>query len=124
MKRSVPAEPLPDIARRLSALGHPVRLQILADLAASDCCCCKDVVGRLDLAQSTVSQHLKVLVDAGFLKLTAQGQRSLYSIDRDALDALRTNFACLVDRCCAPSAQERHSGEHANHASQPVTPRR
>jgi DNA-binding transcriptional ArsR family regulator len=89
------------LASRLSALSHPARLEILSVLAANDCCCCKDVVGRLDLAQSTVSQHLKVLVDAGLVRLTPDGQRSLYAIDREAVASLSQSFAGLLDTCCA-----------------------
>ncbi|MBX3529916.1 MAG: helix-turn-helix transcriptional regulator [Rhizobiaceae bacterium] len=89
------------LASRLSALSHPARLEILSVLAANDCCCCKDVVGRLDLAQSTVSQHLKVLVDAGLVRLTPNGQRSLYAIDREAVADLSQRFGSLLDTCCA-----------------------
>lgn len=89
-----------DLAARLAALSHPARLEILSVLAASDCCC-KDVVGRLDLAQSTVSQHLKVLVEAGLVRVTPDGQRSLYTIDRDAVMRLSRSFALLLDTCCA-----------------------
>lgn len=92
---------LSGLASRLSALSHPARLEILSVLAANDCCCCKDVVGRLDLAQSTVSQHLKVLVDAGLVRLTPDGQRSLYAIDRDAVADLSRRFGSLLDTCCA-----------------------
>ena len=51
------------MAARLAALSHPARLRILRHLSGRGACCCKEVVEQLDLAQSTVSQHLKVLVD-------------------------------------------------------------
>ena len=53
------------MAAKLAALSHPVRIEILRHLSARSACCCRDVVERIDLAQSTVSQHLKVLVAAG-----------------------------------------------------------
>ena len=56
------------IAARLAALAHPARLAIVRRLASSDACCCKDVVHHLDLAQSTVSQHLKELKKAGLIQ--------------------------------------------------------
>ena len=56
------------IAAKLAALSHPARLAILRHLSMHDCACCKDVVERIDLAQSTVSQHLKVLVEAGLVR--------------------------------------------------------
>ena len=92
------------LAGRLAALAHPARLEILRHLAEMDCCCCKDVVGRLDQAQSTVSQHLKVLVAAGLVRLTPDGQRSLYQLDRAAVAGLSSSFSALVSDCCAPAA--------------------
>ena len=93
------------LAGRFAALAHPARLDILRHLAEMECCGCKDVVSRLDLAQSTVSQHLKVLVDAGLVRLTPNGQRWLYAIDRDALAGLSTSFGELLSTCCAPGAK-------------------
>ena len=55
------------LAADLFALAHPVRLAIVRHLAEADACCNKDVVNRVGLAQSTVSQHLKILVDAGLV---------------------------------------------------------
>lgn len=90
------------LAGRLAALSHPARLRILTHLSRQNCCsCCKDVVSQLDLAQSTVSQHLKVLVDAGLVRLTPQGTRSFYEIDRAALGALSTSVSDLLASCCA-----------------------
>lgn len=93
------------LAGRLAALGHPARLEILRYLSEMEHCCCKDVVSRLDLAQSTVSQHLKVLVEAGLVQLTPNGQRSLYRIDREALSGLSDSFGRLLSTCCAPGAK-------------------
>jgi DNA-binding transcriptional ArsR family regulator len=89
------------MAARLGALGHPARIRILRELACRDACCCKDVVDRLDLAQSTVSQHLKVLVEAGLVRFTPGRPRSRYEIDREALADLSGALRELVDSCCA-----------------------
>ena len=91
------------MAARFAALSHPARLDILRHLAGRPACCCKDVVERLDLAQSTVSQHLKILVDAGLVRYAPDKQRSRYEIDREALTGLEGAFgdfvaACLPDR--------------------------
>ncbi|RUM96414.1 ArsR family transcriptional regulator [Pseudaminobacter arsenicus] len=91
------------IAARFAALSHPARISILRHLAQAQCCCCKDVVEQLDLAQSTVSQHLKILVEAGLVRLSPEGQRSLYEIDRDALAGFSASFATLVEDCCSAS---------------------
>jgi ArsR family transcriptional regulator, arsenate/arsenite/antimonite-responsive transcriptional repressor len=92
------------LAARFSALAHPARLAILQHLACHDACCCKDVVARMELAQSTVSQHLKVLVEAGLVRFNAEHPRSRYSVDRDALSALSRDVSAMLQSCC--TAQE------------------
>ncbi len=79
-------------AERLKALGHPVRLAIIRALAERNCCCCADVCGRLPLAQSTVSQHLKVLKDAGLVTFRRDGVRSAYVLNLAAIAALRSDL--------------------------------
>jgi len=83
-----------------AALSHPARIKILRHLAAHECCCCGDVVEKLDLAQSTVSQHLKVLVDAGLVTFEPDRRRSRYRIDRRALAAFSRSVDELVRSCC------------------------
>ena len=78
-----------DAAERLKALGHPVRLAIVRALAEQSCCCCADVCSRLPLAQSTVSQHLKVLKDAGLVSFRRDGVRSSYVLNPRPLPRLR-----------------------------------
>ncbi len=75
------------MAVRLAALAHPARIEILKHIAASRFCCCREVVDHLDLAQSTVSQHLKILVAAGLVRFEPDRQRSRYEVDRAALAA-------------------------------------
>jgi len=89
------------LAAKLAALSHPARIEILQYLAGSGCCCCKDVVGRFDLAQSTVSQHLKILVNAGLVRFSLEKQRSRYEIDREALASLSVSVSTLINSCCA-----------------------
>ena len=72
-------------ADRLKALGHPVRLAIIRALACRTPCSCGDFCDSLPLAQSTISQHLKILKDAGLIRLTREGTRSCYSLDALAL---------------------------------------
>lgn len=77
-----------DIANLMRALGHPVRLEILRILAQrAENCCCNDVTDCLSLAQSTVSQHLKVLLDAGIVERQAKGTRNNYRVRTDRLAA-------------------------------------
>ncbi len=90
----------PRLAVRFAALSHPARIEILRHLAQHDCCCCGDVVQKLDLAQSTVSQHLKILVEAGLVSFEPDRQRSRYRIDRAALAALSGSVDTLVKSYC------------------------
>jgi ArsR family transcriptional regulator, arsenate/arsenite/antimonite-responsive transcriptional repressor len=94
-----------EFARRLAALAHPARLDIIRQLARDDGRCCKDVVLVLDLAQSTVSQHLKVLVEAGLIQFFSEGKRSRYCLNRQALAGLRGEIDALLAPCGAPSCQ-------------------
>ena len=96
-----PVETANGLAAKLAALAHPARLEILRHLSSQDFCCCKDVVDSLDLAQSTVSQHLKVLVSAGLVRYAPDRQRSLYAIDRDAAASLSQSISTLLETCCA-----------------------
>lgn len=92
--------PSEDVAQKLAALAHPARLEILRRLGGGRACCCKDVVAHLDLAQSTVSQHLKILVAAGLVRYAPERQRSRYEIDEAALAAVSATVSALVQSCC------------------------
>lgn len=77
------------LAARIKALGHPARLAIVRALIdAEGGRCCGDIVRGLPLAQSTVSQHLKVLRDAGIVRGEIDGPRSCYCLDRTAVAAI------------------------------------
>lgn len=89
------------LARRFSAMAHPARLAILRHLAERDACCCKDVVGRVGLAQSTVSQHLKILQEAGLVDFRQERPRSRYTINKKALDETRAQMNSFLGTCCA-----------------------
>jgi ArsR family transcriptional regulator, arsenate/arsenite/antimonite-responsive transcriptional repressor len=94
-------------ADRLRALGHPVRLAIVRRLAEGDCCCCSDFCDCLPLAQSTISQHLKVLKDAGLLRFSRDGVRSSYVLDRDALAAVWSDIEALASMGVVGTRKER-----------------
>lgn len=85
------------LAEMMRALAHPARISILRFLAAQQSkCCCNDVTGCLSLAQSTVSQHIKVLLDAGLILREQQGTRNCYTIDADRLTALEGAFGSYL----------------------------
>lgn len=74
-----------DLARLAGALGHPARVAILRFLRAKGTCICGEIVEVLPLAQSTVSQHLKTLKDAGWIKGETDGPRSCYCLNPEAV---------------------------------------
>ena len=80
------------LAALLKATAHPARLRILELLAERGECVCGEIVEVLPLAQSTVSQHLKILKDAGLLTGTIDGPRSCYCLDAAALLRFRKAF--------------------------------
>ncbi len=91
------------LAADLFALAHPVRLAIVRHLASSSACCNKDVVSRVGLAQSTVSQHLKILVDAGLVNFESDRQRSRYSLNHARLGEVTAALEALknfTSGCC------------------------
>lgn len=63
------------------ALGNPIRFEILKFLVTHPTCITGDIVEHLPLAQATVSQHLKVLRDAGWITGTIQGPATSYCLD-------------------------------------------
>jgi ArsR family transcriptional regulator len=69
------------LAELAQALGHPARVAIVRLLHAKKACICGEIVDELPLAQSTVSQHLKILKDAGWIQGEVDGPRVCYCID-------------------------------------------
>lgn len=84
----------------LRALANPARFRIVQLLAARNACVCGELVDDLPLAQSTVSEHLKVLRDAGVVQGTIEGPNSCYCLDPQALGFLTSVFAALQQRVC------------------------
>ena len=73
------------LSRFAKALAHPVRIQILEILKARKNCICGELVDELPVAQATVSQHLKVLKDAGFIRGKINGSATCYCLEPSAL---------------------------------------
>jgi len=73
-----------DVAVITKALGHPARVAILQFLARQKACICSTIVEELPLSQSTVSQHLKELKNAGLIKGDIDGPSVSYCIDERA----------------------------------------
>ena len=91
------------LAAACKALSHPARLAILQLLAKRGSCICGEIVDVMPLSQATVSQHLKVLREAGLVQGTIDGPRSCYCIDSEAMAALRVEMNRLfgsIEECC------------------------
>ena len=101
------------LAGRLKALGHPARLEILSVLAERGTCICGEVVEVLPLAQSTVSQHLKVLKEAGLVRGEVEGPKSCYCLDPQVIAGFRSDLDELFARLSSggpPATEEKPDG--------------
>ena len=79
----------------LKALSHPVRLEIVRKLGTLGDQQCIDLMRETDLAQSTVSEHLRVLKDAGLIEQCGPGPRAGYCLRRDVLLWLKQTMIAL-----------------------------
>lgn len=94
------------IARYARALAHPARVSILRILLRQQACICGDMVDVLPLSQSTVSQHLKELKEAGLIRGDVDGVRVCYCINEEAWKEAKEAFAEIFGaykpglKCC------------------------
>ncbi len=86
------------LAAFAKALSHPARIAILSVLAKKNECICGEIVEVLPLAQSTVSQHLKELKNAGLINGETDGPRSCYCINWKAFEKFNTDFNTLFEK--------------------------
>jgi ArsR family transcriptional regulator len=84
-----------DLARLTKALGHPARVQIVKMLAKRDSCVCGEIADAFPLAQSTVSQHLKILKEAGLIQGEVDGPRVCYCVSPASLARLKSLVAAI-----------------------------
>jgi ArsR family transcriptional regulator len=94
------APPPPDpsgqrLAELAWALAHPARVRIVRLLLTRQGCLCGEIVEQLPLAQSTVSQHLKILKEAGLIEGTIDGPKVCYCISPARLQELKALVARL-----------------------------
>ncbi|NTV02226.1 MAG: winged helix-turn-helix transcriptional regulator [Chlorobiaceae bacterium] len=80
MEYTVDEESIALISR---ALAHPVRVRILKLLAGETCCFTGELTGLIPMAQSTISQHLKALLDAGLIQGQIDPPKVKYCINAD-----------------------------------------
>jgi DNA-binding transcriptional ArsR family regulator len=84
-----------EIAMLVKALAHPARIAIIDYLLKNNACICGDIVNELPLAQSTVSQHLKELKNAGLIKGEIEGNAICYCINQITFQKLEAYFSKL-----------------------------
>src|SRR3954447_2208633 len=77
------------LATRFKALADPTRISIVNRLAAADECCVCDLTEAFELAQPTISHHLKVLRDAGLVESTRRGTWAYYRLRPRRVGGLR-----------------------------------
>jgi len=78
-----------ETARFAKAIGHPARVAILRRLIEGGNCVCGEIVSGLPLAQATVSQHLKVLKEAGLIRGEVDGPSVCYCVNPEAVERLK-----------------------------------
>lgn len=87
-----------ELAAFAKALSHPARIAIMKVLAQKNECICGEIVDELPLAQSTVSQHLKELKNAGLISGVIDGPRSCYHINWKAFEKFISEFGFLFNK--------------------------
>ncbi|HEY7269884.1 MAG TPA: metalloregulator ArsR/SmtB family transcription factor [Dehalococcoidia bacterium] len=83
------------LSAMFKALSHPVRIDIVKVLSESGEATCVDFTRHAGLAQSTVSEHLRVLKEAGLIKQCGPGPRSGYCINKEVLLWLKQSMIAL-----------------------------
>ena len=100
-----------DLAHYAAALAHPARIAILKTLAKRKGCVCGEIVEVMPLAQSTVSQHLKVLKEAGLIQGEVNGPKSCYCVNPEALEKLSGLFHALLGELPPPAGKNKERGK-------------
>ncbi|MGD9097696.1 MAG: metalloregulator ArsR/SmtB family transcription factor [Desulfobacterales bacterium] len=88
--------PAESLALLCKALGHPARMAIIGYLKANDDCLCGRIVEQLPLAQSTVSQHLKILKASGLILDSTEGSARRYCLNKPMMTRLKQSLAELL----------------------------
>lgn len=88
-----------ELAEFCKALGHPARVAIMNILLERKTCVCGDITEQLPLAQSTVSQHLKALKNAGLIKGQVEGVKTCYCINDELLPTFTETMKEFLKVC-------------------------
>ncbi|AFY68787.1 transcriptional regulator, ArsR family [Thalassoporum mexicanum PCC 7367] len=83
------------LATFCKAMGHPARVKILQILIDRGTCICGEIVEVMPLSQSTVSEHLRILKQAGLVKGEIDGPRVCYCVNPEQLQRFKAAVALL-----------------------------
>ncbi len=83
------------LARLAWAIAHPIRVRILRLLLEREECICGELVELLPIAQSTVSQHLKIMKDADLIQGEVDGPKVCYCVNPESLNSLQKLISAL-----------------------------
>ena len=106
MQLTLPTTDTAELAQQLKALGDETRLNLLLKIAGSnsvDGACICDLTPETNLAQSTVSHHMKLLVDAGLLNRSQKGKWAYFTLTpagSNLLMALKLAPSSCSETCC------------------------
>jgi len=84
-----------ELAALAKAIAHPARVRILRLLSQREARVCSEIVGEFPLAQSTVSEHLRILREAGLIRSREDGPRVGYCINNEVLRRLKALVAII-----------------------------
>jgi ArsR family transcriptional regulator len=84
-----------ELAKLAKAIGHPARVRIIRMLSRKEARVCSQIVDELPLAQSTVSEHLRILKEAGLVRSSQDGPRVGYCINFDTLRKFKALIAII-----------------------------
>jgi ArsR family transcriptional regulator len=93
-----------ELARYAKALAHPARISIILLLLKKRACICGSIVGELPLSQSTVSQHLRALKEAGLIKGDIDGAKVCYCIDEEGWNKAAAMMIPFLQQFISPQA--------------------
>ena len=103
-KLSIHSKNINDIAIIAKVFAHPARVSILKFISKQESCICNDIVDEIGLAQSTISQHLQVISNAGLLRGDFKGNSLCYCLNverfQECQELFNTFFNTTKSNCC------------------------
>ena len=103
-KLEIHSENINTIATMAKVLAHPARVAILKYISEQQDCICNDIVSKVGLSQPTISQHLKVINEAGLLEGQFKGNSLKYCLNKQRFEQLRELLNSFLDQtqsnCC------------------------